>query len=386
MVIFSAAASAASNPRAEAHTVDYIEVIAQHSGKSLDIVGGSGAPGALTHQWSCVNVAWQRWEVQATADPAVHIIKNEYTGLCLDVPNGTPSDGLQLWQWTCNGTDAQKWIIPTCTGCWGQVVTKLQPGTPRCMDVALASESDGAAIRLWPCNGTAAQRWQFGPTAPRGGMPFTGKWGSGDGYTDARPDAPHHLVECAPRTIAPDPFEFAISQVDGYCTDHPGPDLGGDWSVDVFAFPNTQVKYWGLGIGVAASAVTARVRGIAPTCGNDSFGQAAGNTVYVDFLGPGNYWYGWMSFGHLKDIPSSLTPGDTIYPGQLLGRTHQWAQRTGCWNVSNSNGVHTHIEMWNSFRFACYRDWVSLGSQLAAGVQLGDGGRAIYSQYRMPCV
>jgi hypothetical protein len=138
-----------------------VQIIAQHSGRCLDIVGGNPNPTTPTHQWSCVNVPWQQWDI-IPFDTTYHFIKNKNTQLCLDVPNGIPSDGLQLWQYTCNNTDAQKFTVPSCVGCWGEMRTKLSPGQPRCVDVRGASQADGAVIQLWPCNGTGAQRWQAG--------------------------------------------------------------------------------------------------------------------------------------------------------------------------------------------------------------------------------
>jgi hypothetical protein len=85
-------------PRAEAHTIYDIEVIPQVSGKCLDMQ--NLGQGALSYQWSCVGVAWQKWQIIPVSGSSYqHYIVNSYTHLCLDVPNANPYQGLQLWMW-----------------------------------------------------------------------------------------------------------------------------------------------------------------------------------------------------------------------------------------------------------------------------------------------
>jgi hypothetical protein len=371
----------ARSPRGEAHTLGSVETISQVSGKCLDMehLGQQ----ARAYQWSCVGAGWQKWDIVPAEGSYYHYIVNSYTHLCLDVPNGQPGQGVRPWMWPCNFTNAQKWYITGGAGVWQAIRPKLN--TSLCLDVYNAGQGDATPVQLWPCNGTAAQRWQTGLAFTRETAPFSGKWGSGDNYTDARPWN-HHIEECEP--ITQGVYEYAVEHPYGRCTDNPdqqnSPNRGGSWSVDFYAPSNTQVKFYGYGVGAAGSSLTARVHAIAPTCGSDSFGQFGGNTVFVDIF-QGGVSLGWVSYGHLKDI--AVSAGQYISNGQVLGKTHWWTNAPGqCYVVNTENGVHTHIEMWTDYgRFACFKDWGPLGTQLSYTDWLGDIGRMSYHAYRLPC-
>jgi hypothetical protein len=370
-------------PRAEAHTIYDVEVIPQVSGKCLDMqhLGQQ----ARTYQWSCVGVAWQKWSIiPVTGSSYQHYIVNSYTHLCLDVPNANPYQGLQLWMYPCNFTDAQKWYITSSAGMWGTIKPVLDLGL--CMDVQSAGQADATPVWLWPCNNTPAQRWQTGLAFTRETAPFGGKWGSGDGVTDTRPWG-HHIVECEPFTQGI--LQYAVEHPNGLCTDNPdqanSQNKGGSWSVDFYAPSNTQVRFYGYGVGAAGSGLTARVWAIAPTCGGDSYGQNGGNTVFVDIYQVAGPWLGWASYGHLKDV--AVSPGQYISSGQLLGKTELWTSAGSCYQVCCQNGVHTHIEMWTDYgRFACFKDWGAKGTYISSQSWLGDIGRMSYGAYRTPCV
>lgn len=368
--------------QAEAHTVTSVEIIPQHSGKCMDVAGLRDL-GAAIHQWTCLGLAWQRWTV-IDKGGGWHQLKNVNTGYCLDVPYPGAHEGEALWQWNCNEGDAQKFLLTGGAGSWTQLRTKVgYPGTNLCVDVALAGEGDGTAVRLWGCNQTPAQTWQVGLAYAWGKAPFAGEWGFEFGTpgtdSDTRP-WDHHLLECAPVVIGTYNDDLSV----GYCTDNPDSSRGGNWSFDYYAPSNTQVKFSASGIGVAGSTVVGRVRGLAPTCDDDPGGLEAGRTVFIDIINSlTTEWYGWVSYGHLKDI--SVTHGQTIFVNQVLGKTENWGNVTGCYEVNNENGVHTHMEVWNRYRNACFMDWGSMGYPLGYGARLGDVGRANYANYRTPC-
>jgi hypothetical protein len=317
-----------------------------------------------------------------------HRIKNEYTGKCVDIYNSDPAGYPDLQPFGCHNGDNQKWLVLASAGSWVQLISKVgYPGTLWCIDVYMIQQQDGADIEVHACNGQQNQRWQLGLAYARGTMPFAGNWGSGpgDGYTDARPPG-HHIVECEPSGY----LRYNYSQNSPYCNNPGTISHRGDWSVDVYAAAGTQVKFYGYGVGVVAG-VTARVRAIVPTCDGDFQGQAGGNTVFVDIIGAQGQWYGWVSYGHLNDVPFGLE-GDVIGLNQVLGKTEWWGFGDGvdgCYEVPYPNGVHTHIEMWNTYNFACYKDWYSgpvpINVTLGYGSQLGDIGRGNYYAERSPC-
>lgn len=189
---------------------------------------------------------------------------------------------------------------------------------------------------------------------------FAGWW---DRFGVAHPSF-HHRVECEP-------------QYSGWYTSkqacYRGP---GDWSLDYYNNPGTWVRYNAFPQG---GTLTARVWAIQPTC---VAGPSAGGwTVFVDVYISGS-WEGWMSYGHLDQI--QVSPGQWISPGQLLGRLKRWPYSTGCWEVTTDQGVHSHVEFYNAFLYACYINYAS-GTYLAYPSGLGLIGRTIYTAPRSPC-
>jgi hypothetical protein len=120
--------------------------------------------------------------------------------------------------------------------------------------------------------------------------------------------------------------------------------------------PETDVKFSTSFFGAVGGNVEARVWAIEPTCGGETVRLPGGTPKagYVDLFVNGN-WQGWVSFGHL-DGSTSLTPGEAITDGQVLGQTKKWAFDGGCWEVTSDSGVHTHIEAYNKQYYACFED------------------------------
>ena len=90
-------------------------VIAKHSGKCLDVSGGSRSNGADVIQWNCHGGDNQLWRLVPAAGGYFRIIA-KHSGKCLDVSGGSRSNGADVIQWNCHGGDNQRW--------------KLQPPTP----------------------------------------------------------------------------------------------------------------------------------------------------------------------------------------------------------------------------------------------------------------
>lgn len=111
--------------------------------------------------------------------------------------------------------------------------------------------------------------------------------------------------------------------------------------------------------------------------------------MFVDIIGAQGQWYGWISYGHLKEIPTAVEPGTYLSANQVLGKTDDWPEASvQCYDVNTEAGVHTHIEMFNIYRFACYKDWVGgtpINVPLNYQTRLGDAGRANYSTIRSQC-
>ena len=117
---------------------------------------------------------------------------------------------------------------------------------------------------------------------------------------------------------------------------------------------------------------------VQPTC---SAGASVGGwTVFVDLFTNGT-WEGWVSYGHLDQV--QVTPGHSISNGTVLGKLKNWGY-SSCYQVNNDAGVHTHIEEWNKYRYACYFPWNS-GDYLWYPTTLGWIGRTVYTSPKQPC-
>ena len=118
--------------------------------------------------------------------------------------------------------------------------------------------------------------------------------------------------------------------------------------------PGTDVR---VHMGAASGSVTLSIALVQPTC-------SAGTTVRVNVYINGAH-VGWVSYGHLTQV--AVSQGQSIGNGAVLGKTSQWSYATGLWEVTNSNGVHTHFTTFNNFHYSCYL--------LSGAAQLGDGAR-----------
>jgi hypothetical protein len=202
--------------------------------------------------------------------------------------------------------------------------------------------------------------------------PFSGYWNRfGATIHDGHPSL-HHRVECEPQFSG----QYDTEQACFYGNLDVG---GGDWSVDLYQGDGTGVRFKQYSNGVW---FTAKVWAIQPTCGAGA--SAGGWTVFVDLLIPG-YWEGWVSYGHLESV--FVSPGQNISADQYIGMTKLWPQ-TSCYDVAGNDGVHTHIEMYNSSKYACYYNWAPVdvnGPLLSYGQILGNVGRTIYTGVQQAC-
>lgn len=191
----------------------------------------------------------------------------------------------------------------------------------------------------------------------------SGSAGYWDRFGLAHPSE-HHIVTCEPKASG----NFTTNQ--GCGTNTYGK---GDWSLDFYLPAGSSVRYDAVGSG---GTLTAKVWAIQPTCSQSS----AGKTVFID-LYIGSAWEGWVSYSHLDQVAVSV--GQTISPSQIIGKTKKWSYST-CWQVSSDAGVHTHIEMWDKYRYSCYTNYQSR-TYLGSSMNLGVVGRTIYTGIRSRC-
>lgn len=83
------------------------EIIAQHSGKCLDVTGLSQDNFAPIQQWECTHSSNQRWFQVDTGNPGWMMLRSEYSGKCLTFSYSRDIDGLEAIQYDCTGGDNQ---------------------------------------------------------------------------------------------------------------------------------------------------------------------------------------------------------------------------------------------------------------------------------------
>lgn len=154
---------------------------------------------------------------------------------------------------------------------------------------------------------------------------------------------------------------------------HYGP---GDWALDYYGPAGTSVRY---SAAPTNTKLTAKVWAVQPTCAAGA--SAGGWTVFVDVFA-GSSWEGWIAYAHLDGV--TLQPGASVSPGAILGKLKKWPFKEGCWEVKSDQGVHTHIEMWDKYKFACYKGYAS-GTTLTYPKPLGIMGRTIYTSVQSQC-
>jgi len=140
------------------------------TGKCLDILSVSTAPGAISQQFDCLGSGNQLWYTEVVSyQSASAIVRfvSVNSGLCLDIASGAL--GAQVIQNVCNGVGTQRWVVsaPYAVASlpgyglitqisFARAITNLQTG--QCLD---ASEpgSNGGPIQQYTCGSRMNQRW-----------------------------------------------------------------------------------------------------------------------------------------------------------------------------------------------------------------------------------
>lgn len=147
----------------------YFQIRAQHSGKCLDVTGGIGATGdgVPVQQWTCLGSGQlnQLWQLVDTGDGVTYYVKAFHSGKCLDVRGGTAAtgDGVPVQQWTClgYGQSNQRWDLNYAGGNYYYLSPAHAPD--KCLDVTggTAATGDGVPVQQWACLGSAQtnQKW-----------------------------------------------------------------------------------------------------------------------------------------------------------------------------------------------------------------------------------
>ncbi len=142
-------------------------LVAQHSGKCLEVSYGSSENGMSIHQEPCGDGHTQQAQaftlVPSPSNPVQYELVNRNSAKCLDVAGASGSDGAAIQQYTCLG--------------WGQT-NQVFEGVPssesdpshdkyiaqhsgKCLDISGGSTANGALLQQWSCNGAPQQSFGF---------------------------------------------------------------------------------------------------------------------------------------------------------------------------------------------------------------------------------
>ncbi len=137
-------------------------IVAKHSGKCLDVIGGSTANGAQTDQLSCNSQPNQSWSFKDMGSGQYQIIA-DHSGKCLDVPGSSTTNGVTLQQLDCApGANKQLWTLQNEGDGFYKIISAANG---KCVDVAGISLNEQQKVQQWDCLDQDNQRWKIGTPA-----------------------------------------------------------------------------------------------------------------------------------------------------------------------------------------------------------------------------
>ncbi|SEF37596.1 Poly(3-hydroxybutyrate) depolymerase [Amycolatopsis pretoriensis] len=129
-------------------------LVAEHSGKLLDISGVSTAAGAALQQWTATGGQNQQFDF-LDSGAGYYRVRARHSGLVLQVAGSAA--GAVVSQQPDSGAPAQQWRV---TDQGGGVVSLVNRLSGLAMDVWEASAADGARVSQWTSTGAANQRFR----------------------------------------------------------------------------------------------------------------------------------------------------------------------------------------------------------------------------------
>ena len=133
-----------------------VPLTARHSGKVLDVAGGSSEPGAALIQFAALDQPNQRFRIEPVRQDLVRVVA-VHSGLVLDVAGASPDDGAPLIQFPWHGGDNQLFRIEPTNG--DLVLVAVHSG--KVLDVTGASTKNKVPVTQFSRNFQRNQQWYF---------------------------------------------------------------------------------------------------------------------------------------------------------------------------------------------------------------------------------
>lgn len=147
--------SSTEPPKPPVQTGVNYKLVAQHSGKLVEIAGASTAAGALVQQAQATGGLSQQFDFVESGD-GYYRLRARHSGLVLQAANA--NSGADISQQPDSNAIAQQWRVVDQGGGAVSLVNRL---SGLAMDVWGASTADGARISQWTFTGNTNQRFQF---------------------------------------------------------------------------------------------------------------------------------------------------------------------------------------------------------------------------------
>lgn len=125
----------------------YYRLVALHSQKVLDVYGASAADGAEVIQWPWHGGDNQRFRIEPLGDGYARIIA-KHSGKAFDVYGGSIDNGARIIQWPWHGGNNQRWLL---------TAPSVAKHSGRVLDIAGGSTANGAQLTQWDYHGGGNQ-------------------------------------------------------------------------------------------------------------------------------------------------------------------------------------------------------------------------------------
>ncbi|MFE9139094.1 RICIN domain-containing protein [Streptomyces sp. NPDC007355] len=104
-----------------------------------------------------IHGAGGRRSLRPAADGYVNVVAR-HSGKCLDVSGLSTADGAEVFQYACNGGRNQEWAVRGSGG----YLTLTARHSAKCSRPSGGSTTNGAGAVQWACDGTTSQQLQAG--------------------------------------------------------------------------------------------------------------------------------------------------------------------------------------------------------------------------------
>jgi hypothetical protein len=136
--------------------VNYVNLVARHSGKCADVANASSADNAEIIQYTCGTGYNQQWWPKDLGNGYVQL-QVRSSGKCLDVASGSTADNAKVIQYSCGSGTNQQFQFQDAGGGYYRIVARH---SGKCLDVTSASTANSARVIQYACGSGTNQQWQ----------------------------------------------------------------------------------------------------------------------------------------------------------------------------------------------------------------------------------